>query len=138
VQIRQVLDSPRVPKALKTDILARALEDLAPDRFVRFLGAVIRRGRQGILVAICQEYLDLVDQKFNRVHAGVTLAREPDQSMQEVVRRRLGEIVGKEVIPHFRTDPHILGGLIVRVGDRIMDGSLRRRMATLRRTLLGA
>jgi len=42
-----------------------------------------------------------------------------------------------EVIPHFRTDKAILGGLVVRVGDRIMDGSVRRRMVTLRRKLLG-
>ena len=66
------------------------------------------------------------------------MAREPDMALQEVVKSKLSEALGKEVIPHFRSDPGILGGLIVRVGDRIMDGSVRRRMVTLRRKLLGA
>ncbi len=136
-RIRHILESPRVPKQTKQEILARAFAGYAPDSFVRFLGAVVKRGRQGILGAICREYLGLVDDKFNRVHAGVTLAREPDLELQELVKRRLSEILEKEVIPHYRTDPDILGGLVIRVGDRVMDGSVRRRMAVLRRKLLG-
>lgn len=138
LRIRQFLESPRVPKRSKQDILGRALAPYAPLPFVRFIEAVVKRGRQGLLVPICQGYLRLVDDKFNRVHAGVTLARQPDASLQEMVRRRLSEVLGKEVIPQFRTDPDILGGLVVRIGDRVMDGSLRRRMVVLRRKLVGA
>lgn len=137
-RIRAALESPRVPKPAKIELLRRALARHAPERFLRFLGAVIRRGRQGIFPAIARQYLALVDRKFNRVHAGVVLAREPDAALQRTVRERLGELLHKEVIAHFRTDPAILGGLIVRVEDRIMDGSLRRRMATLRRMMLSA
>ncbi len=136
-KIRLLLESPRVPKLQKQEIIGQALEGVAPAEFIRFLAAVIRRGRQGILGTISQEYLALVDEKFNRVHAGVTMVREPDSDLQEVVRSRLSELIGKEVMPHFRTDPDILGGLIVRIGDRIMDGSLRRRMVSLRRQMLG-
>ncbi len=138
VRIRVVLESPRVSKPQKVEILSAALRRHAPERFLRFLAAVVRRGRQGILPAIGREYLALVDAKFNRVHAGVTFARETDRTLQAAVRAKLGEVLGKEVIPHFRTDPSILGGLIVRVGDRIMDGSLRRRMVALRQKLLNA
>jgi F-type H+-transporting ATPase subunit delta len=137
-RVRQVLESPRVPKKAKQDILARAFSDYAPDAFVRFLVAIVKRGRQGILDSICREYLGLVDDKFNRVHAGITMAREPDRELQELVKDRLSVILEKEVIPHYRTDPGILGGLVIRVGDRIMDGSVRRRMTALRRKLLGA
>lgn len=136
--IRDFLESPRVPKAKKQEVLASALKDHAPEQFVKFLAAVVKRGRQGIFPAISKQYLALVDKKFNRVHAGVTVAREPDQELQAVVKKRLREVLGMEVIPHYRTDPAILGGLIVRVGDRIMDGSVRRRMVTLRRKLIGA
>lgn len=137
-KIRDVLESPRVSKQQKQSIFSRALEGYAPAQFIRFLVAVIKRDRQGILGAIAMQYLALVDDKFNRVHAAVTLAREPDPMLREIIRRRLSEIVGKEVIPHFRQDREIIGGLVVRVGDRIMDGSLRRKMVTLRRTLLNA
>lgn len=137
VTIRDFLESPRVPKAKKQEVLGQALRGYAPEQFVKFLAAVVKRGRQGIFPAIAKQYLALVDKKFNRVHAGVTVAREPDLALQQVVKRRLGEVLGMEVIPHFRTDSAILGGIVVRVGDRIMDGSVRRRMVTLRGKLLG-
>ncbi len=136
-RVRHVLESPRVPKKTKQDILARTFAGFAPETFVRFLGAVVKRGRQGIISAICREYLQLVDNKFNRVHAGVTLAREPDRALQDLIELRLSDILKKQVIPHYRTDPEILGGMVIRVGDRIMDGSVRRRMVALRRKLLG-
>ncbi len=134
--VRVALESPRVPKPKKQEILANALYDYAPEPFIRFLKAVVKRGRQGMLPAISQEYLELVDEKFNRVHAGITLAREPDKKLQEAVRTKLSEVIGKEVIPHFRADPAILGGLILRLNDRIIDGSLRRKMVNLKRQLL--
>ena len=134
--IRVVLESPRVTKAVKQGLLGRALRDRAPDSFVRFLAAVVKRNRQGIIPAIAREYLGLLDIKFDRVHANVALARKPDLALQEAVRKSLAAVLGKEVIPHFRDDPGILGGVIVRIGDRVMDGSLRRRLKVLRRQML--
>lgn len=136
--IRVVLESPRVPKAKKEALLAQALEALAPPPFVRFLAAVVRRGRQGLLAGIAEEYLKLVDVKFNRVHAGITLARDVDAALQRDIKAKLTAVLGKEVIPHFREDPGIIGGVIVRVGDRVMDGSLRRRILKLRKQMLHA
>ncbi|MFQ6046835.1 MAG: ATP synthase F1 subunit delta [Gemmatimonadales bacterium] len=136
-KIRVALESPRVAKDLKVTILQRGLEQFAPAPFLRFLASVVRRGRQGLFPAISEEFMALLDEKFNRVHAGVTTAREPDQELREAVRARLSAAIGKDVIPHFHTDPSILGGVVVRVGDRIMDGSLRRKMANLRSRMLG-
>jgi len=136
-KIRMMLASPRVPKPKKAELLAKALKGKVADSFVRFLGAVIRRGRQGLIPLMRDQYLALVDVKLNRVHAGITLAKAADQKLQDEIKRRLGEVMGKDVIPHMHEDPAILGGAIVRVGDRIMDGSLRRKMVALRRQMLG-
>ncbi len=135
-RIAVALESPRVAKATKATLLERALEDLAPAEFVRFLQAVVRRGRQGVLAEIAQEYQGLVDVKLNRVHAGVTLARDPDTELERQIIERLTAAIGKDVRAHFRTDRGILGGMVVRVGDRIFDGSVRRKLATLRRKML--
>ncbi len=135
--IRVVLASPRVTKDTKRDLLARALKDIAPDSFVRFLFAVIKRGRQGLIPVIAREYLGLLDMKFARVHASVATARTPE-ALQDVIRKSLSEVLGKEVITHFREDAGILGGVIVRIGDRVMDGSLRRRLKILRKQMLSA
>jgi F-type H+-transporting ATPase subunit delta len=136
-RIALALDSPRVSKTSKAGLLERALRDAAEPEFARFLQAVVRRGRQGLLGEIAQEYQGLVDVKLNRVHAGVTLREEPDARLQHQIVERLSEAIGKDVRPHFRADPAILGGVVVRVGDRIYDGSLRRRLAALRRKMLG-
>lgn len=137
VRIQVALESPRVPKAVKQRVLKEALEGRTPETFVRFLGAVVRRGRQGILTAINREFHALLDVKLNRVHAGVVLARKPDKQLLNDITRGLSVAIGKEVIPHVREDPRILGGVIVRIGDRVMDGSLRRKMMQLRRQMLG-
>jgi F-type H+-transporting ATPase subunit delta len=137
-QIRVVLESPRVSKAQKQELLTSALEGHAPQEFIRFLAAVVKRGRQGMIGAIAREYLDLVDIRFNRVHATVTVAREPDPSLQAEIKERLTSVLDKEVIPHFRHEPAILGGVIIRVGDRVMDGSLRRKMLRLRKSMMGS
>ena len=135
-RIAMALDSPRVSKAAKADLLARALGRIAPAPLVRFLEAVVRRGRQGLIAEIAQQYDVLQDVKLNRVHAGVTLAQEPDARLEKQIVERLTAALGKEVRAHFRADRAILGGVVVRVGDRIYDGSVRRKLAVLRRKML--
>jgi F-type H+-transporting ATPase subunit delta len=135
-RIAVALESPRVAKATKGRLLERALGDVAPVEFVRFLQAVVRRGRQALLGEIAQQYQGLLDLKLNRVHAGVTLTHEPDDRLEKQIAERLARALGKEVRAHFRIDRGILGGIIVRVGDRIFDGSIRRKLNTLRRRML--
>ena len=135
-RIAITLDSPRVSKTAKSQILERALQGEAPAEFVRFLQAVVRRGRQGLLAEIAQEYQVLLDHKLNRVHAGVTLSDEADARTQKQVVERLTRALGQEVRAYFRSDPRILGGVVVRVGDRIFDGSVRRRLTALQRRML--
>lgn len=134
-EVEAVLISPRVPKAAKSRLLGAALKE-APREFVLFLQAVVQRGRQALFGEISQQYAALVDIKLDRVRAAVTLASEPDQALRDRIRKSLTDTFGKEVIPSFTADPAILGGTIVRVGERIYDGSVRRRMARLRRQLL--
>jgi F-type H+-transporting ATPase subunit delta len=134
-KVQAVLMSPRVPKRDKARILAAALPN-APKEFVLFLQAVVKRGRQQLLRQISTEYVALLDLKLNRVRAGVTLARPADDSLRRTIQDALSQQLGKEVLASFSEDPEILGGAIVRIGERIHDGSVRRRMTKLRRALL--
>ena len=134
-RVQAVLMSPRVPKAEKAKILGGAMRG-APREFVLFLQALVKRGRQLLLRKIATEYLGLVDVKLDRVRAGVTLARNPDEKLKRTIQEALSRQLGKHVIPAFSVEPEILGGAIVRVGERVLDGSLRRRMTKLRRHLL--
>ena len=134
-QVKAVLMSPRIPKSEKARFLGAALKD-TPRDFVLWLQALVKRGRQGILREVASEYLALVDEKMNRVRASVTLARQPDEKLRKTIEENLGRQLDKQVIATYLVEPEILGGTIIRVGDRVLDGSVRRRMTKLRRQLL--
>lgn len=136
-RIRQVFESPGVPKSARLAVIRRALDGRTPPAFLRWVEAVVTRGRQGLLRMMSSEYQALLDLKFNRVQAGITLARQADPALQAEIVARLTKAIGKTVVPHFRENPALLGGVIIRVGDRVMDGSVRHRMALLRRKMLG-
>jgi F-type H+-transporting ATPase subunit delta len=134
-RVQAVLMSPRVPKSEKARFLGAALKD-TPRDFVLWLQALVKRGRQRILREVASEYLALVDEKMNRVRASVTLARQPDEKLRRTIEENLGRQLEKQVIATYLVEPEILGGAIIRVGDRVLDGSVRRRMTKLRRQLL--
>ncbi len=134
-KVKAVLMSPRVPKSEKAKFLGAALKE-APREFVLWLQAVVKRGRQGILREMAVEYLALVDQQLNRVRASVTLARQPDEKLKRMIEENLSRQLEKQVIAAYLIDAEILGGAIIRVGERVLDGSVRRRMTKLRRQLL--
>jgi len=136
--LRGVFMSPRVPKEAKLRLIERGLTTVAPVSFVRFLQAVVQRGRQYLLADIAEEYEQLVDRHLDRVHAVVSTARPVDERLATAIRKRLTEVFAKEVLPHFRADPALLGGVVVRVGDRVFDGSLRRKLKLLQHRMLHA
>jgi F-type H+-transporting ATPase subunit delta len=133
--VQAVLMSPRVSKAAKAQLMADALPR-APKPFVLFLQAVVKRNRQGLLDEVAQVYGTLLDAKLNRVRVGVTLVHEADAGLRKQITAALVQALGKEVLARFAADPAVLGGSVVRVGDRVHDGSLRRKLLMLRRQLL--
>ena len=136
-KLRAFLETPRIDATTKNAVLRKALADRAPSKFVRFIEAVVSRRRQMLIPEIAQEYADLVDQVENRMHANVTVAREADEKTRKLIADRLSKVFAKTVVPHVTVDERILGGLVVRVGDTVMDGSVRRRLGALRHKMLG-
>jgi F-type H+-transporting ATPase subunit delta len=136
-KLRAFLETPRIDATTKNVVLRKALADRAPSKFVRFIEAVVSRRRQMLIPEIAQEYADLVDQVENRMHANVTVAREADEKTRKLIADRLSKVFAKTVVPHVTVDERILGGLVVRVGDTVMDGSVRRRLGALRHKMLG-
>lgn len=134
-QLMLYLNSPRIAAERKNAVLAKAFQDRLPRLFVRFLQAVISHRRQALIPQIAVEYGDIVDALENRVHAQVTVAREPDAATGTAITQGVSKALGKTVIPHYVVNPDILGGIVVRIGDTVMDGSVRRRLASLRAKL---
>ena len=134
-QLTLFLNSPRIAADRKNAVLARAFQDRLPRLFVRFLQAVVSHRRQALIPQIAIEYGNIVDVLENRVHAEVTVSREPDAATRSTIESGVSTALGKTVIPHYVVKPDILGGIVVRVGDTVMDGSVRRRLGALRAAL---
>jgi F-type H+-transporting ATPase subunit delta len=130
------LETPRVSAREKNEVIGKAFADRLPRLFVRFLQAVVTQRRQHLIGKIAFEYHAIVDQLEGRVHADVTLARQPDPAMAQAITEQLSRVLDKKVVPHFNVRPDILGGTIVRVGDTVMDGSVRHRLNRLRTRML--
>ena len=80
----------------------------------------------------------MVDRKFNRLNVEVVLASEPDERFEEEIRSGLSQRLGQTIVPRFRIQPEIIGGAIVKYGDNVIDGSLRRQLLALRRRMTQA
>ncbi len=137
-RIRQFLDTPLIDPGPKQDVLRAALEGRVPDRFLRFVLVVVGKRRQRVLPEIRRQYQQILDESAGRIHAEVTLAREPDAATETMIAERLSELLEKDVMPRITVNPAILGGLVVRFGDRALDGSIRRQLVSLRREMMHA
>lgn len=132
---RLFLETPRIDDRRKKEVVGKAFGDAVPQALLNFLLITIDKRRQRLLRDIAREYHRLVDEHLGRTHVEVTLARELDDEAVEGIARRLSELLGNEAVPHVRVRPEILGGVVVRTGDTIYDGSLRRRLEGMRRRL---
>lgn len=130
------LESPKVSEAQKSAVLSDALADRVPRLFLKFLQTMVHKRRQMLIPQVSDEYNLLIDEVEGRVHANVTMAKDSSEEDRNVLAEQLSRVLGKTVVPHVTVNPAILGGVIVRVGDTVMDGSVRKRLATLRSRML--
>ncbi len=133
--LRLFLESPRIAAVDKNEVLANAFKD-APAHFVRFLQTLVRNRRQMLIPEISAAYMDLVDQVEGRMHAMVKVARQTSDAERDAIAAQLSRVFGKEVVPHLSVHPEILGGVVVRIGDAVMDGSMRKRLGLLKASLV--
>lgn len=137
-RVRQFLETPRVTAADKKKVLQGALAGRAPQLFLRFVSVLVDKRRQTLLPEIAEAYRGLVDERMGRVRVQVAISHLPDEALQAEIGNALARRLGRTVIPTFTVDPELLGGLVVKVGDEILDGSVRTRAARLRRAMMAA
>jgi F-type H+-transporting ATPase subunit delta len=139
--LQRFLEAPQVSVDQKNAILQKALGAggvKAPRPFVLFVQKLVSNRRQVLIPAVAVEYHNLLDEAEGRVHARVTVSRPFDEAGRASMAKALSAALKKEVVPHVTVDPRILGGVVVRVGDTVMDGSVRRRLTRLRDRLVSA
>ena len=135
-RFRLFLETPRIDDEDKKQVVRRAFGEVLPRHVLNFVLVTIDKRRQRLLRSISGQYQGLLDAHMGREHVQVTVARPVDDATRQVITERLSAALGKEAIPHIRVQPEILGGLVIRTGDTIYDGSIRRRLDAMRRRLL--
>lgn len=125
---------PRISSERKADAAARVAESADP--LVRnFVGLLVQKQAVGSLAAIVREYVRILDESLGRVQATVTSAVEVSSAQRERLTDSLSAMLNKEVVLDINEDPGIIGGILVRVGDQVIDGSVRARLEGLRNRL---
>lgn len=124
--------SPYFSTAEKQDALGRVLQG-ADESFLNFLSLLIENHRMPVIFRIRQEYGRLYDEENKVLPVEITSAIALDPQTTESLGATIGRQAGRKVMLAARVDPDILGGIVVRVGNSILDASIRNRLEQLRR-----
>lgn len=131
-EVVRLLANPSVPIASRLTALERILGDDVSGAPHNLLALMVRRGRFEILPGVIREFTRLYRRREGIVEASVTSAAPLDAAEIASLQERLVAMTGNKVELQQHVDPELLGGIQVRVGDRLIDGSVRGRLERLR------
>jgi len=131
-QFHEALRSPRLDAEQKIGLLDRAFSGKMLPVLLNFLKVVARHGRLDCLRAILAAAHKLHNEIRGRVEVHVRTATPVTSALRDQITRRLSTLLGKQVVLRTEVDAEMLGGITVRVGDTVLDGSVSARLAQMR------
>jgi F-type H+-transporting ATPase subunit delta len=132
--VLDVLENPAVSRQQKDDMLGRAGSGVSPV-VMNLIKLLVSRGAIRILKDIAQEYGKLLDESQGIVSGNIMTAVPLDDEEKKKLSENIGGLIKKTVELESAVDPDILGGMVVRVGGKLLDGSTRSKLAALKRQL---
>jgi F-type H+-transporting ATPase subunit delta len=134
-ELKAVLLDPRLPAAAKRKVLEPLVLDKAPAILVDFFDLCLTRGREGVLIEVGNELARLDRESRGIVVATVTSSGPLAEETRGAVKARLEEMSGKHVEMIEAVDESLIGGVQIRIGSTMWDGSVRRRLEDLEKHL---
>ena len=128
------LESPKIHFKKKADLLAGQLKGIDP-LVLNLVYLLIEKGRMAMIGDVAAEYRRLLESHRGIERAEVITAAPVSEADLARLKERLGEVVGKEIVLKTRVDPELISGMVARVGDKVLDGSTRSKLAFLRREM---
>jgi len=135
-KLSYLLREPKISAKRKETALRQSLASKVLPTSLNLALLVVQRDLVEAMPNIASELEQRVLDHRNQAVATVTTAAPIDAAQQNLVKRALEQETGKSIIMHTQVNPAILGGVIARVGDQVIDGSLRYRLSALQKTLL--
>ena len=128
--------TPAVNRVRKDEVIAKVFDSRATPLLTDFLRVLNRKGRLGLIRLIAVAYRGLRDLKANRTRVLVESAAPLSDKQLDDLRTTLGGILSKTAVLVTRVNPELIGGLIVHVGDKVFDTSVRTKLFNVRTQLL--
>jgi F-type H+-transporting ATPase subunit delta len=130
------LENPRLDTAKRVGLALSLVQTGFNQERANFLKLLVLGTRTNLIGEIRSEFQALVDEAEGRVELQVTVPTELSSSDRQAITQELSDKMGRAVKVNVKVDPAIIGGAIIRHGDRVVDGSVRRRLAEMREELL--
>jgi len=135
-ELMVLLETPKLSFNAKKGLLEERLEEVNPVA-LNLACLLASKGRLRFADDISQQYDRLLDAYRGIEHAEVIVATPLDDEGKERLSDQLGEMTGRKVIIEAQVDPSIVGGVKARIGDTLIDGSIRNKLEALRKSLVG-
>ena len=124
------LTNPLYPIDVRGKVMAGMVDSMEVDSVMgNFLNLLVQKKRAGILPEIAEAYKTMVDEEKNISHGSVISAVELNDELQKKIQATLEKLTGKKVELTTSIDPSIIGGIIAKVGDLVLDGSIKTQLA---------
>ena len=133
--LQQILYHPQITTASKKELLEQIFKGRISEVTGNFLALLVDRRREAFFGDIVAEFTNLANAARNIVAAQVTSAVELDDKERGKLDQVLAKLTGKNVQTSYTIDRSLIGGVVVRIGDKIIDGSIKTRLATLKERL---
>lgn len=134
--LRLFLVTPGIPKENKRAFVEKVFSGKLSTYMINFLKVLIDNDRQTLIPDIYQAMIDAIDVLSNRQRVQITSAFPMDEATKQMLTARLKEVVKKDVIIQEKVNPEILGGIIIKIGDTVIDGSISKDLKNIRHSLL--
>jgi len=132
------LTNPLYPLDVREKVMTGIIASMGVDTVMsNFLNLLVEKKRAEILPEIAEEFKAMVDNEKNISHGSVTSAIELSDELQRRVQATLEKLTGKKVELTTSVDASIIGGIIAKVGDLVLDGSIKTQLAGLKDSIKG-
>lgn len=135
--LAQAIESPLIPSPKKREIVADVFQGKIHEVTLFYLYLLIDNRREPVIIETERVYIELANEARGIVCADVTAAVELTEEELHKLKAKLSDYTGKRVALNLEIDPAIIGGLIVRIGDTVMDGSVKGQLERIREDFLG-
>jgi len=137
-QVADALTNPLYPLDVREKVMAGLIGSIGVEKVLaNFLNLLVEKKRADILPEIAEEFQAMVDDAKNISHGTVISAVELSDELQAKVQATLEKLTGKQVELSTSVDPSLIGGIVAKVGDLVLDGSIKTQLAGLKDSIKG-